>query len=57
MLSFVVGFVPPSVDYQVPLYGLGGDVGDRCRELLREIARSREMRIYVGALNRDQYIC
>lgn len=35
--------------YQV----LGGEVGERCRELLREIARAREMRIYAGAINRD----
>ena len=35
--------------YQV----LGGEVGLRCRELLREIARSREMRIYAGSVNRD----
>lgn len=35
--------------YQV----LGGDVGLRCRELLREIARSKEMIIYAGSINRD----
>jgi putative transposase len=35
--------------YQV----LGGDVGLRCRELLREIARSKEMHIYAGSVNRD----
>ena len=35
--------------YQV----LGGDVGYRCRELLREIARSKEMVIYAGSINRD----
>ena len=35
--------------YQV----LGGDVGLRCRELLREIARSKEMIIHAGAINRD----
>ena len=35
--------------YQV----LGGDVGQRCRELLREIARSKEMVIYAGSINRD----
>jgi len=35
--------------YQV----LGGDVGVRCRELLREIARSKEMHIYAGSINRD----
>ena len=32
---------------------LTGDVGQRCRELLREIARSQEMTIYAGAINRD----
>ena len=35
--------------YQV----LGGDVGYRCRELLREIAMSKEMIIYAGSINRD----
>jgi putative transposase len=35
--------------YQV----LGGDIGLRCRELLREIARSKEMLIYAGSINRD----
>ena len=33
--------------------GLVGDVGQRCRELLREIARSKEMIIYAGSVNRD----
>ena len=32
---------------------LGGDVGLRSRELLREIARSQEMIIYAGSVNRD----
>jgi putative transposase len=32
---------------------LGGDVGHRCRELLREIARSKEMQIHAGSINRD----
>lgn len=32
---------------------LVGDVGLRCRELLREIARSQEMVIYAGSINRD----
>ena len=32
---------------------LAGDVGIRCRELLREIARSKEMLIYAGSVNRD----
>ena len=35
--------------YQV----LGGDVGLRYRELLREIAMSKEMIIYAGSINRD----
>ncbi|NDY96274.1 IS200/IS605 family transposase [Wenzhouxiangella limi] len=35
--------------YQV----LGGDVGLRCRELLRDIARSKEMQIYAGLITRD----
>ena len=32
---------------------LGGDVGLRVRELLREIARSQEMVIHAGLVNRD----
>ena len=32
---------------------LTGDVGERTRELLREIAKSLEMSIYAGAINRD----
>jgi putative transposase len=32
---------------------LGGDVGLRCGELLREIARRKEMLIYAGSINRD----
>ena len=35
--------------YQV----LGGDVGCRCRELMREVAQSKEMTIYIGSINRD----
>ncbi len=35
--------------YQV----LGGEFGQRCRELLREIAISKEMLIYAGSINRD----
>ena len=35
--------------YQV----LGGEVGQRRRELLREIAISKEMLIYAGSINRD----
>ena len=37
--------------YRYPV--LAGDVGHRCRELLREIARSKEMVIYAGSINRD----
>jgi putative transposase len=37
--------------YRYPV--LSGDVGERCRELLREIALSQEMTIYAGAINRD----
>lgn len=37
--------------YRYPV--LAGDVGQRCRELLREIARSQEMVIYAGSINRD----
>ena len=33
--------------YQV----LGSEVGHRCRELLREIAMSKEMVIYAGSIN------
>jgi len=35
--------------YQV----LDGDVGYRCRELLREIPHSKELHIYAGSINRD----
>ena len=35
--------------YQV----LGGEIGHRCRELLREIAMSKEMIVYAGSINRD----
>jgi putative transposase len=31
---------------------LSGDIGERCRELLREIAQSQEMTIHAGAINR-----
>lgn len=37
--------------YRYPI--LTGEIGERCRELLREIARSKEMRIYAGAINRE----
>ena len=37
--------------YRYPV--LGEDVGQRARELLREIARANEMTIYAGAINRD----
>jgi len=32
---------------------LEGDVGERCRGLLREIAQSKEMKIHAGSINRD----
>jgi putative transposase len=32
---------------------LGGDVGVRCRELLRETARAHEMVVHAGSINRD----
>jgi putative transposase len=32
---------------------LGGDVGKRCREILRETARAHEMVIHAGSINRD----
>ena len=32
---------------------LKGDVGLRCRELLRDIAMSKEMQIHAGSVNRD----
>lgn len=39
---------------EVSLCGFfGGDIGTRCRELLREIACSQEMTIYAGSVNRD----
>jgi REP element-mobilizing transposase RayT len=31
---------------------LGGDVGERCRELIRETARAHEMVIHAGSINR-----
>src|SRR5947207_8941174 len=37
--------------YRYPV--LVGDVGQRARELLREISRSHEMSIHAGAINRD----
>ena len=39
------------MEYRYPV--LEGDVGVRCRELLRGIAQSKEMLIYAGAINRD----
>ena len=32
---------------------LGGDVGQRCRELLRETAQAHEIVIHAGSINRD----
>src|SRR5450755_2681474 len=37
--------------YRYPV--LGGDVGTRCRELLRETARAHEMVVHAGSINRD----
>jgi putative transposase len=37
--------------YRYPV--LGGDVGNRCRELLRETARAHEMVVHAGSINRD----
>jgi putative transposase len=37
--------------YRYPV--LAGDVRQRARELLREIARANEMTIHAGAINRD----
>src|SRR4249919_668902 len=37
--------------YRYPV--LGGDVGVRCRELLRETARAHEMVVHAGSINRD----
>ena len=36
--------------YRYPV--LGGDVGVRCRELLRETARAHEMVVHAGSINR-----
>jgi Transposase IS200 like len=38
--------------YRYPV--LGGDVGIRCRELLRETARAHEMVVLAGSINRDR---
>lgn len=32
---------------------LGGDVGNRCRQLLRETAAAHEIVIHAGSVNRD----
>ena len=45
--------VPSGLDDEISLSGIGGEVGHRCRELLREIAISKEMMIYAGSINRD----
>jgi putative transposase len=45
--------VPLGMDYEVPVSGPGRGHRLRCRELLREIARSKEMLIYAGSINRD----
>jgi putative transposase len=36
---------------------LGGDVGIRCRELLRETARAHEMVVHAGSINRGLDHC
>jgi Transposase IS200 like len=41
------------VDHEVPISGDGGDLGEKARELLCEIAQAHEMRIYAGSINRD----
>jgi putative transposase len=38
-------------EYRFPI--LGGDVGQRCRELIRETARAHEMVIHAESINRD----
>ena len=38
--------------YRFPV--LGGDVGLRCRELLRETATAHEMVVHAGAVNRGR---
>ena len=45
--------MPLGLGHEIPVSDLVGDVGQRARELLREIARSNEMTIYAGAINRD----
>ena len=40
-------------DNEVPVSRVGGDVGQRARELLRETARAHEIIIHAGAINRD----
>jgi putative transposase len=40
-----------TVKYCYPV--LEGDIGLQCRELLHEIAMSKEMIIYAGSINRD----
>ena len=32
---------------------LGGSVGERCRELIREVCNRNKMQIYAGSMNRD----
>jgi len=40
------------VDHEVPISGDGGDLGEKNRELLCEIAQAHEMRIYAGSITR-----
>jgi putative transposase len=41
------------VGEEVSLCGAVGDVGERVRELLREISRAHEMTIHAGSVDRD----
>lgn len=43
--------IPSGLGHEVPVPGLGGDVGLRCRKLLRVIARSKEMQLYAGSIS------
>ncbi|MGX5805888.1 transposase [Bradyrhizobium sp. Arg314] len=36
---------------------LGGDVGNRCRELLRETAQAHEMVVHAGSITETTCIC
>lgn len=45
--------IPSGMDNEVSVSRVGGDLGLRCRELLREAAMSKEMIIYAVSINRD----